>query len=1029
MALSTEEIRTLSALLDEALRLPLDERDAWLLKQGGLGQEVVQRLRAAIGLPNEGAMTSKLQPNSGLHWLEKLGDAAWIETLAGAIASPHGAAEAFAEHDTIDRYRLKQKIGEGGMGEVWRATRTDQTGLPDVALKIPLQLGLHRQTAIRFQRERDVLARLSHPNIARIYDAGVSAKGVPFIAMEFVDGLPLLDYANSQKLPTHERLKLAIEIAGAIAEAHNALILHRDIKPSNILLTKAGRTKLLDFGTAKLLDDELSNDDLTRLAGMPLSKQHASPEQLVGATPSVADDVYSFGVVLYELFAGVRPYRLDRYAGVEILRSLIVPLPSAQVSAQSATERGESSAKALQRRLQGDLDAVIYKAIAFDSAQRYASIHDLSADLLRIANREPVKARSLGKWYVAQRFVQRHWPASLAAAAVAASLIIGASAALWQAGIARNELLRAQAVEQFLLRVFDSNSFAQTDTLNAEGSTARELLDRGAVLIQEDLKLEGEPRRDVLAVLSQVNADVSAHRTALALAQKCLAANALTPANARQQATSIACHLIVANAASSLNEPGLGSASLTHLLAAERAQPEAFSTSQRFGLRALEALSTRDTDWQRTAQLAAQAMRQLPKNLGDRSVHLGVQRLIETFADHDDAVANTLSQLALTNEVEQFGATHPRTIQARLLAAARARAAGEVERAREQVLAVKRAFIGSDNVGVATQGGWWTPIKGNAMDSPALLVAAIEIGRFEMDHGVPALGLLDVSMATTIAARLGRGKDQTLRLQARTAYAELALKFGRFDLADVHTRNALNAAQGRNDLLASEAMALRADWLMLNGNVEEAHALFKKSDAVLAALRPQRTPSDETARRLREATLLIIQGTPAAALISLTALQQHLNQSTYFLRTRDIARMHALNAYSHLALAKAEPTARGKSIEAGLHHAELALRPELSKKAPDSSVRRLQLVAAAVKAQLHKLRNDQPNTCGAVSQFFTLSGRGKDPAIAPVGYLLGDVKASACGAEIVQDITMWVGFETMAEDAPIKKGSIAYVLL
>jgi serine/threonine-protein kinase len=234
-------------------------------------------------------------------------------TLAADAADQARSVASVVDGEIVGAYRLVREIGHGGMSTVWLAVRTDEQIKRPVALKLP-HIHLNRQQfADRFARERDILAELTHPNIARLYDAGVTEAGQPFLAIEYIDGMPVTEYCDRRRLPIRARIDLFLQILGAVQYAHSHLVIHRDLKPSNILAAQDGRVTLLDFGIAKLIPEgPASETQLTLLGGRALTPDYASPEQIAGEPLSTSSDVYSLGVVLYELLTGVRPYRLKR---------------------------------------------------------------------------------------------------------------------------------------------------------------------------------------------------------------------------------------------------------------------------------------------------------------------------------------------------------------------------------------------------------------------------------------------------------------------------------------------------------------------------------------------------------------------------------------------------------------------------------------------------------------------------------------------------------------------------------------------
>jgi len=423
----------LSALLDEALALPAADRAAWLAALARRAPGQAETLRGLLALQTgveSDAFLEALPPL--LHDLHAEPDAA-----AGAVVGP---------------YRLLAAIGQGGMGTVWRAERLDGTPRRAVALKLP-RLTWGGRFAERLAREREIVAALEHPHIARFLDAGLDDAGRPWLATELVDGAPIDAHCTARALPVQARLGLLLQVCDAVAHAHARLVIHRDLKPANILVTPQGEVKLLDFGIAKLLQGEHAAETaLTLAAGRALTPEFASPEQIRGEPLGTASDVYAIGVVAYRLLSGASPYRLRRGTASELEEAI------ATVEPPRASEAALDPA--LRRQLRGDLDAILAKALHKDVAARYPGADALAQDLRRHLTGLPIEARPHGGLYLAQRFVRRHRAAVGALAAIVLALGAGLGAAAWQASVARAQervaqraLERERAVRDMLVEI------------------------------------------------------------------------------------------------------------------------------------------------------------------------------------------------------------------------------------------------------------------------------------------------------------------------------------------------------------------------------------------------------------------------------------------------------------------------------------------------------------------------------------------------------------------------------------------------
>jgi tetratricopeptide (TPR) repeat protein len=438
-----------SALLDAALDIPELGRAAWLASLP-LADAVLRTALEQVLLGGTGENTS--------HAL----------TLSSRLPEQ----ESFAPGAYVGPYRLEARIGEGGMGEVWRACRDDDGPRREVALKLPHAELLGGPFRLRFARERDTLAGLSHPHIAQLYDAGSSAGGHPYLALELVAGKPITEWCRTERSPLDRRIDLVLQVLDGLSYAHRRLIVHRDIKPSNVLVTPEGTAKILDFGIAKLLHpDSAENVTLTQPKARLATPAYAAPEQLDGGAITVATDLFSVGVLLFELCTGHRPFAR-------------VPLEADAAAAPMASHRLDQAASGLPdtrrtaARMRGDLDAVIAKAVALEPAGRYPSAEAFSGDLRRWRAGLPVQARRTSWTIRAQKFIRRNKLGVGLASVLAIALAGGTAGIAWQARRAEAQAARATAIQDYLVKLF-----AQGDPRSGRSivnMTAKELLDLGA---------------------------------------------------------------------------------------------------------------------------------------------------------------------------------------------------------------------------------------------------------------------------------------------------------------------------------------------------------------------------------------------------------------------------------------------------------------------------------------------------------------------------------------------------------------------
>ena len=504
--MTPERWQQIKGVLDQALELKPAQRSAFLDQVCNGNQSLQREVESFLAGDSDG----------GEGFLEK----AW-----GSATVAEDETQSWVGR-RIGPYEVVEMIGEGGMGSVYRAARADEQYKKQVAIKV-VKRGLDTPFALaRFRAERQILANLEHPNIARLLDGGTTDAGLPYVVMELVDGLPIDEYCESHKLSIEERLRLFRTVCLAVQYAHQRMVIHRDLKPGNILVTAEGMPKLLDFGIAKILDPESfpgvaeATISLMRM----LTPEYASPEQVRGETITTASDVYSLGVVLFILLTGCHPFQFDNRSPDAIARAICdtePPKPSAAVRRTSKTSSSTDTQQAtgrrliaaqvdspekLSKRLLGDLDNIVLMALRKDPLRRYASVEQLAEDIRRYLQNLPVIARKDTARYRVSKFIIRHKPGSAAAAATVALLFaallvtvhearvarLQAQIANQQAQIAREQRARAERRFNDVRKLANSLMFEIHDSIrDLPGATkARELLIKRALEYLDRLSQE-----------------------------------------------------------------------------------------------------------------------------------------------------------------------------------------------------------------------------------------------------------------------------------------------------------------------------------------------------------------------------------------------------------------------------------------------------------------------------------------------------------------------------------------------------------
>ncbi|QYO67221.1 serine/threonine protein kinase [Leptolyngbya sp. 7M] len=439
----------------------------------------------------------ELGPDARREYLAKFesGEKTLFDELAGLLTVDTKASEFMKEPvfrydppniigEMVGKYRIVRELGRGGMGTVFEGVREDGDFDKRVAIKLTGHNLFSEELIRRFRNEKQILAQLEHPNIVRLFDGGVTGNHIPYYVMEYVEGTPLTKFCRDNQLSIKDRLHLFAHVLEGVSYAHRNLIVHRDLKPANILVTETGDVKLLDFGIAKVLEDESG----TMTAGAPMTPEYASPEQIAQKPISTASDIYSLGVILFELLTDLPPNAIYKTGGLDLYRAVLNDEPLAPSTAANregrntaGTDRGEGIRSS--RSLSGDLDNIVLKCLNKEPEQRYASADQLLADVKAYLDGRPVLAHPQSKMYRARKFIRRNRALVTAAAAALLLIFVGSGSAVYQSSIAREQQRLAESRFQQVRKVANALIFDYHDEIaKLEGSIAlREKLVSDAV--------------------------------------------------------------------------------------------------------------------------------------------------------------------------------------------------------------------------------------------------------------------------------------------------------------------------------------------------------------------------------------------------------------------------------------------------------------------------------------------------------------------------------------------------------------------
>jgi serine/threonine-protein kinase len=591
-------------------------------------------------------------------------EAAGYFDALGAEVARRGLLEVEAasrEQIRIDNYRTLQVIGHGGMGTVFLAERADGQYDHRVALKL-IRLGIDSDAAVRrFLAERQIVARLDHPNIARLLDGGVTGEGRPYFVMEYVAGRPITDHCDESRLSIEARLRLFLALGGAVQYAHGHLVVHRDLKPGNVLVTADGQVKLLDFGIAKLLEGDREAGDvslLTRTRERVLTPAHAAPEQILGEAVTTAVDVYAMGVLLYELLTGRRPHEPAGLTETEFERRVVEaePIRPSQVPlTQSVAAARATRPERLGRMLTGDLDTICLTALRRDPARRYRSVEHLVEDVRRYLAGMPIAAREDTLAYRAGKFVGRHRVGVAMAAAL--FLIVTAFAGIVTVQSLRlaDERDKARQVAALLVDLFE---VADPSEARGESITAREVLDRGVERIRGQLAGQPEVQAELLEVVGRVYRNLGLYQQAMPLVAGALDARRRSFGPEHPDVAALAADLGELQRLS--GDYRAAESTLRNVVALDRSRepsPRAARTLNHLG-KVLVATGRLDE----AEEVARHAMQMATATLG--ALHEEVAESLNTiaavrFTKGDDAAAEPLFRQALDIRRQRLGQDHP----------------------------------------------------------------------------------------------------------------------------------------------------------------------------------------------------------------------------------------------------------------------------------------------------------------------------------------------------------------------------------
>lgn len=882
--MSTEAWKRVDAIFDGALTRSPDERAAFLDEACGDDEELRRRVE-------------------GLLEAAEVGDS-FLDGIAPGVrmdADARPDAAGTGEGHEIGPYRLVELVGEGGMGAVYRADRVDGQFEQQVAIKLVHPSHVRGKALVRrFLQERQILARLQHPHIARLYDGGVTADGRPWLAMEYVDGVPITRYCDQASLDVRGRIALFADVGRAVRYAHGQLVIHRDLKPTNILVDGGGQVKLLDFGIAKLLEPD-AEVTATRTGGRLLTPAYAAPEQIRGESVTTATDVYQLGVLLYELLSGERPHQTADRTPFEIERSICEdepPKPSRQAS-DSAADTRATDRITLERTLSGDLDTITLKAMEKDPSRRYAGAGELVDDVQRHLAGLPVSARPATVRYRVAKFVARHRvgvAAGLLFVITLAGYAVTVTAQARQIAVerdrARIEAARAEQVTTVFAELFENADPFRDSAGDGEEVTVRAALAQGAVRVREELVDQPEVQARLLGVIGMVYLNMGSYDEAEPLLREALAAYEAMGAPldaARGEITSDLAHLLQETGEVEESEALFRRALQIQREVLPPSDPALAITLTRFG--GLLWFNVGDFAGADSVFREALAIRRAALEPDDPVLTTSLNSMANLLHSQGDyAGAEPFYREAIEGYRRQLG-EHPNLAIVQSNFAALLRDKGdydEAETVQREALALHRRTQGDRNIDVALGLGSLGSIlleQGRWAEADSALAAGLEqqIEIFGADHPYSLRTRMYVVRLRTAQGRFDEARASLLGLRegyasafpaGHFAHAEPVLALGRLDLRTGRPDAALSLireglrireeAYGEGHWQVAEARSLLGEALTAAGALEEAEQLLTQA---LQALESDRGDDDpyvrEALRRLVE--LHEAQNAPEAA--------------------------------------------------------------------------------------------------------------------------------------------------------------------